>query len=64
MTWKNWTLEEHLGDPKEIITLDRRWGKEGVFTNLGEKSGIPVAGIENLDSGTTNNKYKGHSNIL
>lgn len=27
-----------MGDPKEIITLDRRWGKEGVFPNLGEKS--------------------------
>lgn len=56
MTWKNWTLEEHLGDPKEIVTLDRRWGKESVFPNWGEKSGIPEAEIEDLDPDTTTNK--------
>lgn len=55
---------EHFDDPKEMITLDRRWGKECILPYVGEESGIPEAEIENLDSDATSNKRKGHPNIL
>lgn len=55
---------KHCNDPKEKITLDRSWGKEGILSYVGEESGIPEAEIENLDSDATSNKWKDHPNIL
>lgn len=61
---EEWTFVKHCNDPKEKITLDRSWGKEGILSYVGEESGIPEAEIENLDSDATSNKWKDHPNIL
>lgn len=49
---------EHFNDPKEMITLDGSWGKEGILPYVGEELGIPEAEIENLDSDATSNNGK------